>query len=179
MVELVPEVVEGEVIEPRFRGKPLAALVVERVLGTLDEREDIAHAEHPGHEAIGLERLEILRALADADERDGHADHADHRQRGTTARIAVHLGENDAGRADPMVELTRALDGILAGHGVGDIEPIGGIDGGLDRLQFGHEVVVDVQAARGIDDERVEAELLGGGQAPLARETGSMSPAGS
>ena len=57
----------------------LAALVVDRRLRPLDEGEDVAHAEQPGHEPIGLERLEILRPLAEADKRDRHADNTDDR----------------------------------------------------------------------------------------------------
>ncbi len=50
--------------------------------------------------AVGVERLEILEPLAAADERDRHADDRHDRQRRAAARVAVDLGQHDAGDAD-------------------------------------------------------------------------------
>ena len=69
----------------------LGVLERDRLFGLLDERQHVAHAEHARHDAIGMERLEILQPLAAADERDRHADDADDRQRRAAARVAVHL----------------------------------------------------------------------------------------
>ena len=46
-------------------------------------------------------------------------------------------------------------------------------------LELAHQLVVDVQPPGGVDDERVEAEILRRRSAPDARATGSISPAGS
>ena len=44
-----------------------------------------------------MKRLEILEALAAADERDRHADHRDDRQRRAAAGIAIELRQHHAG----------------------------------------------------------------------------------
>ena len=48
----------------------LRLLGVDVLLHALDEREDVAHAEDALREAVGVERLEAVGALAGADERD-------------------------------------------------------------------------------------------------------------
>ena len=149
----------------------VAALsLVDDLLGLLDEREHVAHAEQPRDEAVGVERLEVLEPFAGADERDRHADDRDHRQRGAAAGVAVDLRQHDAGDADLAVELAGALDGVLPGHRVGDVEQVGRLDDVLDRDQLGHQLVVDVQPAGGVDDDDVAAGVAGlGHRAARAR----------
>ena len=51
-------------------------------------------------------------------------------------------------------------DGFLAGHGVGDQQDLGRVD--RRRLivdQLVHHALVDVQAAGGVDDDRVVARV--------------------
>ena len=83
-----------------FCFEPLRVLDVDRRFGPLDERQHVAHPEHARHDALGVERLEILEPLAAADERDRHADDRHHRQRRAAARVAVQLRQHDAGDAD-------------------------------------------------------------------------------
>ena len=104
-----------------------------------------------------MERLEILEPLAAADKRDRHADDRHDRQRRAAARVAVELRQHDAGDADPRVELARALDRVLPGHRVGDEQQVRRVGHVLDRDELGHQLVVDVQAAGGVDDHGVEA----------------------
>ena len=59
-----------------------------------------------------------------------------------------------------VIELAGALDRVLPGHRVGDVQQVRRLDGRLDRLELGHQLVVDVQPAGGVDDERVEPEIL-------------------
>ena len=54
---------------------------------------------------IGVELLEAVELLARADELDRHAGDRPQRERGATARVAVHLGQDDAGEPDVLVEL--------------------------------------------------------------------------
>ena len=106
-------------------------------------------------------------AFAAAGERNRHADDRHHRQRRAAARVAIELGEHDAGDADAAVELAGALDRVLPGHRVGDVEQVRRLHGVLDRLQLDHQVVVDVQPAGGVDDDGVVA--LGPGLGQRAR----------
>jgi hypothetical protein len=108
-----------------------------------------------------VERLEILETLAAADERDRHPDDRHHRERRAAARVAIELAQHDAGDAHAAVELAGALDGVLARHRVGDVEQIDRLDRRLDGLELGHQRVVDVQPARRVDDDDVEAEIAG------------------
>ena len=100
-LQLIAKVLERELVRPDLLFELLRVLDVDRRFGALDERQHVAHAEHARHDALGMERLEILEPLAAADERDRHADHRHHRQRRAAARVAVQLGQHDAGDADP------------------------------------------------------------------------------
>ena len=55
------------------------------------------------------------------------------------------------------MKLLRRVDGVLAGHGVGDEEDLLRGEQLLQALHLGHQLFVDVQAAGGVDDERVAA----------------------
>jgi hypothetical protein len=91
-------------------------------------------------------------------ERDRYADHRDHRKRRAAARVTVHLGQHDPGDADLRVELAGALDRVLPGHRVGNEQQIRRLGHTLDRDQLRHQLVVDVQPARGVHDHRIEAQ---------------------
>jgi hypothetical protein len=111
-----------------------------------------------------VKELEIFETFAAPDKGDGNADDRDHRQGRAATRIAIELGQHDARDPDAAIELTCALDRVLPCHGVRDVQQIRGPHGGLDRLQFLHQLVVDMQPTRGVDDDRIEALGLGLGQ---------------
>ena len=102
-------------------------LLVDVLLGALDEREHVAHAEDPAGEAIGVEDLEGVGLLAGAHELDRHAGDGADRQRGTATGVAVDLGQDQARDGDHSGERLRDGDGLLAGHRIDDEQ-------GLDRL---------------------------------------------
>ena len=169
-LQLIAEVVERELVRADLLFEPLRVLDVDRRFGPLDEREHVAHPQHARHDALGMERLQILQPLAAADERDRHADDRHHRQRRAAARVAVELAQHDAGHAHAPVEFAGALDRVLPGHRVGDVEQVGRLGHVLDRDELGHQLVVDVQPARRVDDDDVEPERAGFGErAPRAR----------
>ena len=88
-----------------FLASASACACVHRGLGLLDQREHVAHAEDALGQPVGVERLERVGLLADADERDGPSRHLAHRQRRAAAGVAVHLGEDHRVDADRGVEL--------------------------------------------------------------------------
>ena len=56
-----------------------------------------------------------------------------------------------------LVKLPGALDRVLTGHGVSHQQGFGGSHQVLDLLQLLHERVIDMESARGIDQENVAA----------------------
>ncbi len=79
----------------------------------------------------------------------------------------------DAGDAQALVELVGRLHRVLPGHGVGDEQNLGGIELFLELGELRHQLVVDVQAAGGVDQQNVAAGLHGF----LARRRGPARPA--
>ena len=123
LLQLIAEVLQSEAVaEERFLGEFLGLLAVERGLGLLDERKHVAHAKDAADDAIRMKWLEGVGFFAGADELDGLAgDVADGDGR-AAAGVAVHLGEDDAGEAEALMKILSRVDGVLAGHGVGDEE---------------------------------------------------------
>ena len=74
----------------------LGLLLVEGLLGLVDEGEDVAHAEDAPGQAVGVEQVEVGQLLAGGREGDRLADDLLDRQRGAAAGVAVELGEDDA-----------------------------------------------------------------------------------
>ena len=89
------------------------------------------------------------------------------RLRRAAARIAVELTEHDARHAHAPVELPGALDRVLSGHRVGNVESVGRVGHVANRDKLGHQLVVNVQPAGGIDDHDVETEVARFGDRPL------------
>ena len=69
------------------------------------------------------------------------------------ARVAVELGEDHAVEFERLVERLGAVDGVLAGHRVADQQRLVRHDLGVDQLQLPHELVVDVQPARRVENQ--------------------------
>ena len=130
-------------------------LLVDGALGLLDEREHVAHAQDARGHAVGMEVLEVVELLAAAGELDGLAGDRPHGEGGAAAGVAVHLGEDDAVELHLLLELQGHVDRVLAGHGVEHQQDVVRLDRVADAHQLVHELLVDVQAAGGVDDEHV------------------------
>ncbi len=102
-----------------------------------------------------MEGLELVELLTGSHEEDRLADDLLHRQRGTTTRVAVDLGEDHAGEADGFVELGGDVHGLLAGHGVDHEQGVVGLDDVAHLAQLVHQLAVDLQPAGGVDDHDV------------------------
>ena len=139
----------------------LCLAAVEFLFGAFEQGGDVAEAHDAADDAVGMEGLECVGALAGGEELDGRAgDLADGEGR-AAACVAVHLGEDDAGEGEEGVEGAGGGDRVLAGHGVGDEEDFGGVEELLERGHLVHERGVDLVAAGGVDDEDVAAEAGG------------------
>ncbi len=82
----------------------------------------------------------------------------------------------DAGDAETLVELVGRFDGVLAGHGVGDEQNLYRVKLLFQLLQLHHQVVIDVQAAGGIDQQDIAAGVGGFAARERARSSGAVSP---
>ena len=143
--------------------------LVERLLGLLDQREHVAHVEDARGHPVGVEDLEVLDLLAGRGEHDRPAGDRGDRQRRATAGVAVELGQDDAGEVDALLERLGRLDRGLADHRVDDEQDLVGLDRRADVGGLLHEVLVDGEAAGGVDDDHVVLAWRGPARCPGAR----------
>ena len=121
--ELRAEIVQVEVAAfLDLVGELLRCLYVDAALRFFDERENVAHAENPVRHPVRMEDFEAVELFRDADELDRLARHVAHGERRATARVAVELGEHDAGERQRVVERLRGVDRVLAEHRIDDEE---------------------------------------------------------
>ena len=144
-------------------------LLVDLLLGFLDQAEDVAHAEDALGHAVGVELVEALELLPGRGEEDRLAGDRVDRERGAAAGVAVELGHHDAVELGRLGEGLGDADGVLAGHRVDDEEDVVGLRLLADLRQLGHQVLVDVEAAGGVDDQHVAALGAGLLAAPTRR----------
>jgi hypothetical protein len=161
-LDLVHEVVEGEVAGEDLLRLGLGGLLVDVLLEVLDEADDVAEPEDAGGEPLGAELLEAVERLAHAEELDGLAGDLLDGEGRAAAGVAVELREDEAVEGEAPVELRRGLHGVLADHRVGYEEDVLGGDRPLDLLELDHELLVDGEAAGGVVDDR--RRLLAGGR---------------
>ena len=161
LTDLLKEVVEVELAILDAPAQLLCGALAKLFLGALAEGGHVAASEDAGGEAVGVELFEGVGSFADAEELDrGAGDGAD-RERRAAAGVAVHLGEDDAGDADGVVEGGGGVDGVLAGHRVGDEQDFGRLEAVSEVGDLGHHVLVDVEPAGGVDDDGDGADLAG------------------
>ena len=157
LLQLALQVVHVELALLEALHHPLGGLGLQRLLRLLDQRDDVAHAEDAAGDALGVELLERVELLAEADELDRLAGDGAHRERRAAAAVAVHAGQDHAGDADPAVELLGDVHRVLAGQAVDDEQRLVRLGRVADGGDLGHQLVVDVQAAGGVEHDHVVA----------------------
>ena len=105
----------------------------------------------------GMEILQRVHLFAGADQLDRLAGDGAHRQRRAAAAVAVDAGQHDAGDADAVVEILGEIDGVLAGEASATSRISCGLGGGLDLRHLGHQRLVDMGAAGGVEHHDVVA----------------------
>src|SRR3954449_7340946 len=159
-LELLEEVLEGELVAAQLALELARLVLLELLLGLLDERHDVAHAEDPLRHPLRVEALELVELLAHAGEQDRLAGDGLDAQRGAAAGVAVELAHQHAVELDRLGELLGDVHGVLAGHRVDDEQDVVRLDRPADVDELLHELGVDVQAAGGVDDQDVLAVHL-------------------
>ena len=166
-VELLAQVGEVELALAHLLGDARGLLGVDGGRRLLDQRDDVAHAEDAVGDALRVEILERVHALAGAHQLDRLAGDRAHRERGAAAAVAVDAGEHDAGEPDALVEGAREIDGVLAGERVGDQQHLVRIGGALDLGRLRHHRFVERGAAGGVEQHHVVAAEPAGLQRAL------------
>ena len=175
LLHLLEEVVEGELAVQQLLGGRLGLILLERLLGLLDEGEHVAHAQDAAGHAVGVELLELAELLAGGREGDRAADHFLDAERRAATGVAVELRHDHAVDRQGGVERLGHAHGVLTGHRIDDQERVVGLDRLGDLAHLLHQLGVDRQATGGVDDEHVAAqaarlgEAAGGGADRVAR----------
>src|SRR5690606_1718656 len=125
LLELIQEVLEVELALEHAVLHAFGLVLICLLLRSLNERQDVAHTQDAPGEPIRVEGLEGIQLLAGTDELDRHAGDRADREGGTTAGVAVHLGEDKPGDAETLVECFRNADRFLASHRVRDEQDLG------------------------------------------------------
>ena len=157
---------------PRFHRRLLVLL--DSGLRLLDQRQHVAHAEDPRGHPVGMEVLELVELLADRDELDRLAGDGANGERGAAARVAVQLGQHDAVEGDPLEERLGDVDRLLARHRVEDEQDVRRLRRVADAPELLHQRLVDLQPARGVDDDDVVAGLARASRPCFTTSTGSF-----
>ena len=111
-----------------------------------------------------MEQLDHVQLLAGTHKLDGLAGGRPDGQGRAAPGVTVQLGQHHAVDAQGIVEGGGGVHRVLAGHGVHHQQDLIGVDGGLNVLQLVHELLVDMEAARRVQQDRVKSVVLGVGQ---------------
>ena len=147
-----------------FLRHPLRLALVPVLFRLLDEREHVSHVQDAAGHAVGVEQLKVVQGFARGGEHDGLAGDGSHGKCGTTAGVAVELGQDHTGEVHAFVERLGRVDGVLADHGVDDEQDFVGVDGGADVRRLLHQFSVNAEASGGVDNDHVVQLGLGFGE---------------
>ena len=159
--QLPAQVVHIELALGHPRRHTLGIGLVDRRRSTLDDRDDIAHAEDAPGNAAGIERLERVELFADAGKLDRLARDRAHRQRRAAASIAVHPRQDHAGQIDLAREALRDVDRVLSGERIDHQQHFARGGDRRDGAHFVHQRLVDMEPPRGIEQQHVDGLELG------------------
>jgi hypothetical protein len=104
---------------------------------------------------VGVEDVEIGESLSVRREQDRPTGDLADGQRRTTAGVTVELGEHHPGEPDPVPKRFGGGHRILADHGVDHEQRLVRPYGIPDVAGLPHQLLVDAQAARRVDDDHV------------------------
>src|SRR5919201_3655115 len=104
-----------------------------------------------------MEVLELIELLAHGGELDRTARDGLDGKRGSSPSVAVELRQHHAVEVDPLLEGERDVDGLLARHRIEDEQYVLRLRLPADGGELVHQRLVDVQAARRVEDDDVAA----------------------
>src|SRR5690606_2905989 len=95
-------------------GNLLRVSNVDVALSLLDQRDNIAHPQHPLSHALGVERLQTVQFFRYTHELQRFAGDVAYRQGCTTSGITVELGQDHTGQGQSVGESLGNIDRVLA-----------------------------------------------------------------
>ena len=161
LAQLVAEILEREFAAAQLAFELGDLLGVHGLLDALDQREHVAHAQDARDDALGIKRVQRVVFFARAHEFHRRSRHFADGKRRAAARVAVELGQDDAGQAEPLVKFAGGADRVLPDHGVRHEQDFRRRKLALQRAQLFHQRVVNVQAAGGVHEDHVVRGKLG------------------
>src|SRR5204862_6178030 len=103
LFQLIAEILESEIVLDQLALHLHSLLLIDRLLGFLDKAEDVAHPQNAVGRAIRMEGLQRIEFLADTYKLERLPGDVADRYGTAAARIAIHLGENHSGDAQPFM----------------------------------------------------------------------------
>ena len=154
------QVVHIELVLHQALGSGLCFLVILQRLRLLNQGKHIAHTKDTVCHAGRIERLQILELFAGALEVDGHTGDGQHRECRAAAGVTIRLGQDNAADANLFIEGLGHVDGFLTGHCIDNQQRLIDLHRLLDAHQLIHKLVINLQAACGIQNHNVIAVIL-------------------
>ncbi len=137
-----------------------------------NQRHDVTHAQDATGMALGIKDFQAVELFAGARKLDGRAGDLPHAERRAAARVAIGLGQDDAGQRQCFLESPGGVDRVLALHGIDHKQRFHRIEDGVQLLDFSHQGFINRQAAGRIDQQHIKemlARVIDGGQRNVAR----------
>ena len=144
-----------------FLLQALGFFLIELLLRTFHEADDVAHAEDAVGHSFGVEGVEGFHLLACADKFDWLVNNGADGQCCTTAGVAVEFCEDDSVDFQTFVEHLGSGYCFLTNHRIDYEEGFLRVDGVFDVAYLNHQFFVNRLTSGCIDDDYVVAVCLG------------------
>ena len=149
LAEKIVEVEYGATLD--LGGQCLGRPHIDARCDLLHQCQYVAHPQYAAGVALGVEYLQPVDFLAGARKFDGRARDVAYRQGGATSRVAVGLGQDNAGQRQSLLEGKGRVGSVLSLHRVDDEQRL---DRGQRLMQLPnltHQRLVNCQATSGIN----------------------------
>ena len=140
-----------------FPLQPRGFLFIDRFRRLFDQANDVAHAENPAGEALRHKGFELIELFAGAGELDRPLGDFAHRQRRAASRVAVELGQNDAGDRSASLKWVATLTACWPVAASTTSKISCGFKNSFELLEFLDQRVVDLLATGRIENLDVAA----------------------
>ena len=157
LFQLHPQVVHVEQTLLEAPRHAFGLLGLKRLAGLFNQRHDVAHAQDPARNAVGLKGFQRIHLFAHADKADGFAGDSAHRQSRTAATVTVHARQHHAGDTHLAVKFSCDVHSVLASQAIDNQQGFARVGNIANRLDFIHQHFVNMQAASRVQEQHIIA----------------------